>query len=227
MSAFFITSSGTGVGKTLLTAAIAHQLKRSGAPVLALKPIISGFDAADSNSDTAYLLQAQGLAVTPSTIERISPFRFVAPLAPNVAAQREGRQLSLHAVVEHCQQEMRSSHATVLIEGVGGVMAPLTEKETVLDWVIALHVPAVLVVGSYLGGISHALTAYSALHHAGVAVAAVVVSQSMEEPMPLSETLETLRGFIPAHVPLVALPRVHALPAYEHCPALVNICNGF
>lgn len=220
MPAFFITSSGTGVGKTLVTAALAHQLRATSKSVLALKPVVSGYDAADENSDTALLLKAQGLAATTENIERISPFRFAAPLSPNVAAKREGRVLAFADIVEHSRMAM--GEHTLLIEGVGGVMAPLDDTHTVLDWMGALGSPAVLVVGSYLGAISHALTAFAAMQQKSIPIAGVVVSQSLEEPMPLEETVATLRGFMPK-IPLVALPRVRG---FEHCPDLVGLCKN-
>lgn len=226
MVAYFITSSGTGVGKTLVTAALACQLKRAGSPVLALKPVVSGYDPADAGSDTALLLQAQGLAATPANAARISPFRFAAALAPCVAAKREGKTVSLAAVVAHCKREMETE-GIVLIEGVGGVMAPISETETVLDWMRMLNLPSILVVGSYLGALSHALTAYAALVHAGMTVAAVVVSQSEQEPMPLADTVASLRGCVAGQVPVVPLPRVQALPAYLHCPSLVALCKNY
>ncbi len=221
MSTFFITSSGTGVGKTLVTAALVHQLKGQG--VVALKPVISGYDATDETSDTAVLLKAQGLAATPENIHRVSPFRLKAPLSPNIAAEREGKTLALADIVAHCQGEKGA--CITLIEGVGGVMAPLNNRATVLDWMHALKAPVILVVGSYLGSISHALTAFAALQQKEIKIAGVVVSQSLEEPLPLAETVQTLQQFIA--VPMVTLPRVNVSPAYQHCPELVGLCKNF
>ncbi len=219
MAALCIAGSGTGVGKTLVTAALAHRLHMRGAAVLALKPVISGVRGEDPASDTAVLLAAQGMALTSSAYSRLSPFSFLEPLAPSAAASREGRTLTLEAVVAHC---VAPPGTTLLVETVGGVMTPLTATHTVRDWVVALGMPCVLVVGSYLGSMSHTLTAYAALEQKGVAVRGIVVSQSMEEPMPLAETVASLQAFLPAALPVVPLPRISGVPAYAHTSAVLD-----
>jgi len=97
----------------------------------------------------------------------------------------------------------------LLIEGVGGVMAPLTESESVLDWMAALNVPVLLVVGSYLGTISHTLTAHETLKGRGLTPDAVIVSESPESPVPPAETKTTLARFLDG-LPIVLLPRLAA-----------------
>jgi dethiobiotin synthetase len=94
----------------------------------------------------------------------------------------------------------------LLVEGIGGVMVPLNEKETVLDWMEHLGWPAILVAGSYLGALSHCLTAASAIRAKGLQLAGIVVSESKENPVPLAETVATIRNFS-GDVPVVALPR--------------------
>ncbi len=94
---------------------------------------------------------------------------------------------------------------TVLIEGAGGLMSPITAEATGLDWLIALNQPIVLVVGSYLGAISHALTAIEVIRARAVPLRAVVVSVSVES-VGLAQTLDALQRFAPG-VPFVALGR--------------------
>src|SRR5215217_5058199 len=98
MSAFFVTATGTAVGKTFVTAGLIRQLRRAGRTVKALKPVVSGFDSSFSaDSDPGVLLTALGGSVSLADIERIAPWRFSAPLSPDMAAQREGRSLDLDA----------------------------------------------------------------------------------------------------------------------------------
>ena len=124
MTAHFITSSGTGVGKTLVTAALVWQLRERGRSVRAIKPVISGFEPETATeSDTGILLAALGEKVTNEAIERITPWRFAAPLAPDLAASREGRTLKLADVVGFCREAAKVAEgdgAALLIEGVGG-----------------------------------------------------------------------------------------------------------
>jgi dethiobiotin synthetase len=201
---FFITGSGTGVGKTLVTCALAHQLRAQGQRVSGLKPVISGYNEAES--DTHEILKSLGERVNPLTVQAISPWRYAAPLAPNVAARREGKAVPFEEVVAFCNLP-RTSDIT-LIEGAGGVMAPLSDSHTMLDFAAALSCPAVLLVGTYLGAISHALTAAHALHARGVALQAVVVSESAGGAMDTADTAIELARFLPPHRFLAALPTV-------------------
>jgi dethiobiotin synthetase len=205
MTTVFVTASGTDVGKTFVTVRLIAELKQAGYRVRALKPVASGLDAANpADSDTAQLLKAQGLAIDAANLDAVSPWRFAAPLSPDMAAAREGRSVPFDALVGFCRTPCDAD--VTLIEGVGGVMVPLDATHTVLDWIAALAAPALLVVGSYLGSLSHSLTAAAALERRSVAIAGVVVSESLEQPVDADETAATLARFL-APTPIRVLPR--------------------
>lgn len=165
MGALFVTSTGTGIGKTFVTAALVKHFRAQGRTVDAFKPVLSGFDPGNvEGSDTGILLGALGKALIQEEFDRITPWRFAAPLSPDMAAAREDRHIDFDALVDFSRAAMQSAE-TVLIEGVGGIMVPLDDKYTVLDWMRALDVPIVLVAGSYLGTISHTLSALDVLKH--------------------------------------------------------------
>src|SRR5438309_11970589 len=82
----FITAVGTGVGKTLVTTILCHQLTRMGRPVSAVKPIVSGFSAEDPDNDPALILRSLGRSPTADAMTAIAPWRFAAPLSPHLAA---------------------------------------------------------------------------------------------------------------------------------------------
>lgn len=214
--ALFVAGAGTDVGKTYVAAALTRRLRGAGRPVLALKPLASGVpppdDPAFAGSDTGVLLAAQGSPLTPEAVGACSPWRFAAPLAPDLAAAREGRTLSLAELVAWCAGRIDAAPpgTLVLIEGVGGLMSPVTPGATGLDWLKALDLPAILVAGSYLGAISHALTAAETLRLHGVPLRAVVVSESLGAPVPP----EVVAGAIGRHVaaPVVAVGRGGACP---------------
>lgn len=196
MKRFFITASGTETGKTFVTSLLIRQLRAKAKSVRALKPLITGYtDEAAPQSDTRHLLDALGLPMNAQNIAAISPWRFEAPLSPNMAAQREARQIDLKEVVNFCNAARNGGEDYLLIEGVGGVMVPLDDIYTVRDWIMILQMPALLVTGSYLGSISHTLTALEALQARGIKVAGIVVSESAHSGVPLAETLETLTYF--------------------------------
>lgn len=211
MTAVFVTSSGTGIGKTLVTTRLVAELAAAGRRVQALKPVASGFDAArPEGSDSALLLAAQGRSVTRANLDAVSPWRFAAALSPDMAAAREGRAVPFGALVDWCRAAAERAEVT-LIEGVGGVMVPLDAQHTVLDWIAALGAPALLVVGSYLGTLSHSLTAAAALRERGVPLLGVVVSESAEQPVSAEETAAALARFV-APAGVLVLPRGVPVP---------------
>jgi len=215
MTALFITGTGTDVGKTFVAAGLIRYWRGLGLGVHALKPVVSGYDPADiTASDPGAILSALGRPLDAEQVHRIAPFRFMAPLSPDMAARREGRALDYPAMLDFCQRTIASHRGLLLIEGVGGAMVPLDDQRTVLDWMVALSLPLVLVTGSHLGTISHTLTCVDVLHRRGLSIAALVVNESGNSTVPLDETAETIARFV-SPVPVVTLPRM-AAGAIDH-----------
>ncbi len=203
MAGLFVTATGTEVGKTFVTAGLLRAGRRAGRAMGALKPVLSGFDPADAaRSDAGVLLAALGLPL--SDLAAISPWRFAAPLSPDMAAAAEGRAIELAAVIAACRAAV-AGDAFTLIEGVGGVMVPLDGRHTVLDVMAVLGLPVLLVTGSALGAISHCLTAVAALSLCGIVPVLIVLNESAGSTVPLDATARTLRRFCVA--PVATLPR--------------------
>jgi dethiobiotin synthetase len=197
MTAIFITGTGTDIGKTFVAAGLIRHWRAAGRRVDALKPLATGFDPADADkSDAGVLLTALGRPVSPAEIERISPWRFAAPLSPDMAARREDRSVDFNAVVEFSRKAVATNTDTLLIEGIGGIMVPLDHKHTVLDWMIALQVPLVVVTGTYLGSLSHTLTCLDVLAQRGLAVKALVVNDTPGSAITYQSTSDTLSNFV-------------------------------
>jgi dethiobiotin synthetase len=206
VTAFFVTGAGTDVGKTFVAAGLIRHWRAAGRAVAAIKPVVSGFDPArPEQSDPGVLLGALGRPLDAAEIARVSPWRFAAPLSPDMAAAREARAIDFAALVAFCRDAQRAD-AILLIEGIGGVMVPLDDAHTVLDWMSALRHPVLLVAGSYVGTISHTLTALHMLARRNLDVAAVVVSESEGSAAPLDDTVATIARFA-NDIDVVALPR--------------------
>lgn len=191
MASYFVTSTGTGIGKTLSTALLLRQLAAAGRPARAIKPVISGFDPQSAaESDAGILLAAMGQRATEDAIAAIAPWRFAAPLSVDMASGREGRSVDFNALVAWCRAQERDD--ALLIEGAGGVMAPIDDRHVMRDWIAALGTPALLVTGSYLGTLSHTLTALVALRDKGIHVVAAIVAASPGSPVSVQETAEVI-----------------------------------
>ncbi|HEY7243454.1 MAG TPA: dethiobiotin synthase [Xanthobacteraceae bacterium] len=208
MRAVFITGTGTDIGKTFLTTALIRYLRSEGTTVRAIKPVVTGFDVKSwQDSDPAALLAALEAPVSLQEIDGISPWRFMAPLSPDIAARQEGRTIAFAHVVEFCRKALSAKPDVVLIEGIGGIMVPLDEHRTVLDLMSVLRLPLVLVAGSYVGTLSHTLTSLEVLARRNLDVAGVVVSESPTSAASLDETVATLQRFADV-IEVIGLPRL-------------------
>lgn len=226
MKPFFVTATGTDIGKTLLTTTLCWQLRHEGKKVTALKPVITGFDPRSETSDTALILKSCGLAPTPDTMAAISPWRYTDPLAPSLAARKSGApQVPFAELLGFCREHTGATSDVLLVEGVGGIMSPVDESHTVIDWMRELGWPALLVAGSYLGSISHTLTATQALAARGITLAALVISESAGSEVSLEETIEGIRPFIGDAVPVVRLPRFAASEPWKQQPLISWVVN--
>ncbi len=225
MSAYFVTSTGTDIGKTFVTAGLIRYLRGLGQPVNALKPVVSGYDSSVvETSDPAVLLAALGRQVSADEIATIAPWRFRAPLSPDTAAAREGRSIDFEALVDFSRAAVEATNGMLFIEGVGGIMVPLDGRRTVLDWMTALDIPLLLVVGGYLGAISHTLTALDVLAQRKLKLAAIVVSESERGTVELADTVDSIARFSNG-VAVVGLPRLPGglteHPAFAQLAALL------
>ncbi len=205
MTAIFITATGTDVGKTFVVASLIRLLRQMGRTVDAIKPIVSGYDATlAAASDPGVLIGALGLPFSPEAVDRVSPWRFRAAVAPDLAARREGRSIDVDAVVAYCQGAIERRRDILLIEGVGGIMVPLDEHRTILDVMMALRVPLILVTGSYRGTISHTLTALDSLFRRDLNVLATIVNETPGSSIPLGDAVASIGRFTD---PVIGLPR--------------------
>jgi dethiobiotin synthetase len=206
MLSYFVTATGTDIGKTYVTANIIRAARQVGLDFSAIKPVLSGYDETTAGTcDSAKLLAAMGKKVSLRNIAALTPWRFAAPLSPDMAAAREARSIDFAALVAFCEAAIQAAPDVLLIEGVGGVAVPLNDTHLVADLIAALRLPAVLVAGSYLGTISHTITAVEALVVRGIPVAAIVLNESVGAPVSLEETADTLARRLPH--PIYQVPR--------------------
>jgi dethiobiotin synthetase len=176
MRGLFFSGTDTGVGKTHVTAAVARRLRSQGRAVRVSKPIATGIPWHDGErraEDTLTLAEAAG----ERDLDRVTPWAFPEPAAPPIAARCAGASLDLGAVadaVRRCYGE-----ATVLlVEGVGGLLCPLTENASVADLVAELALPLVIVARRSLGTLNHTLLAVEAAQRRELPLAGVVISET-------------------------------------------------
>lgn len=152
-----ITGTDTGVGKTTVTCGIAAALHRRGHRIGVFKPAETGcLPIAEGSllpADAARLRFFSGCELD---LQTVCPYVFREPLAPSLAAQRAGIRIDF-AHLLHCHDVVATQHDLTFIEGAGGLLVPITAALTFADFALRLGVPIVIVVGSRLGAINHAL----------------------------------------------------------------------
>ena len=194
----FITGTDTGVGKTLVTALLLAHLRRRGLHALAMKPFCSG---ARDDVDLLQTIQQHEL-----TDGEMNPFYFRQPLAPMVAARQARRKeitieqvlASIDAVASKCEW--------LLVEGAGGLLAPLAPKLTALDLIQALHCRVCIVAANRLGTLNHTLLTIRALPLSLERTAKIVLNEIGPDPDLSSRTNRVILPELVRPIPVISIP---------------------
>lgn len=200
--ALYLTGTDTGIGKTWVTAALVRALRRYGIDAVGMKPVASGCErtrAGWRNDDALALLAASGLPDEDYSL--VNPVALDMPASPHIAARAAGMRVELEPVAD-AFHALRHRHDCVLVEGVGGWLAPLAGPPQPwwlqADLVRALSMPVLLVVGLRLGCISHALLTARAVNGDGCALRGWI-GNALEPAWPqLAPVVETLQALLPA-----------------------------
>jgi dethiobiotin synthetase len=195
---YFITGTDTDVGKTFVTVLLLRALKQKGLKTLALKPVAAGcqFDEGEWRNDDALQLQ-QAMTQTLS-YQQVNPIALQSAIAPHLAAQQEGRRLSVDRISGLIRGALMTPSDIVLVEGAGGWLVPLNERETLAQVVQNLALPVILVVGVRLGCLNHALLSAKAIQDAGLPLAGWVANCVDPNALMADENIETLKAMIRA-----------------------------
>lgn len=171
----FITGTDTGVGKTYVACRLAAALRSAGADVGVMKPAESGCAFRRGTlipTDAAALLRASGAG---DPLELVNPYRFREALAPGVAVERTGRSLSIARIISTFRR-LAEQHDLMIVEGAGGILVPLSGRQTYLDLAEQLALPTLIVARPGLGTINHTLLTIMALRSRDLPVAGIVIN---------------------------------------------------
>ena len=214
---FFITGTDTGVGKTVVSAALCHCLVRQKVSVGVMKPVETGVPSLTSPLTDAVRLKAA--AGSQDELSLIRPYGFRSPVAPLTAGQLERKPIKLTTILS-AFKVLRARHPLLIVEGVGGVHVPLTTSHDGLDLIVAMKMPVLVVGRAGLGGINHARLTIEALRRRKIVVAALVLNRPVLSPnrwgaVQERSTLSVMREWV--DVPVIGpLPYVEALHSRWH-----------
>lgn len=199
---FFVTGTDTGVGKTMVSAAILEAAKTAGKRVLGMKPIASGCENTPEGLRNEDALILQQSASETLAYDLVNPVALEPAIAPHIAAAQTGRTISADRLVGFCRGMQMRPADLLLIEGAGGWRVPLNDRETYSAVPRQLGVPVILVVALRLGCINHALLTAEAIRNDGLPLAGWVANHA--EPGAMSCEQETL-NYLMAHIPAPCL----------------------
>ncbi len=166
LPALYITGTDTGIGKTFASCALLHALRQRGARAVGMKPVASGCERTPAGWRNEDALALQAASHPTPAYDDLNPFALPAPLAPEIAAAEAGVELSLAPLLSAFGR-LRADADTVVVEGVGGWLAPLSATLDQADLVHALQLPVVMVVGMRLGCLNHARLTAQAIAASG------------------------------------------------------------
>ena len=201
----FITGTDTNVGKTVVTAALGLALRRTGVDVGVMKPVETGYtpDSRKSTSDGCRLRRS----VAPEDpIELVSPYCFPSPTAPLHAARLAGQTIECHAILD-TYHALAGRHEFMLVEGVGGILVPLTETHDVRALLMRLNLPCLVVSRTSSGSINHARLTLMALRERRIPIAGVVLNHTSaaattpDERQQIESTVQLIRELSGVPVP--------------------------
>ncbi len=196
--AFFITGTDTDAGKTSVAAGLLCAAKQQGCSTLAMKPVASGCDMSTEGLRNSDALALIAQSTVPLPYAQINPYAFAPAIAPHIAAQEAGVELSVADLYRAAQIILQEQADFTLIEGAGGWRVPISATEFLSDFAIALQLPVILVVGVKLGCINHALLSAQAILSDGLKLAGWVANVVDPNCARLAENLATLQQLMPA-----------------------------
>ena len=197
MSGFFITGTDTGVGKTLVTGALIVALQQRGLTVAPMKPIAAGTVMANGmavNEDVALL---QELSSHRFALPDVNPYCFAEPIAPHIAAGRDGAHANLD-VIRAAYARLAAQSDVVLVEGAGGFLVPMSRTASMAEIPVMLALPVILVVAMRLGCLNHALLTAEAIRARHLVLAGWVANTPGDQMTAYEENLVTLERLLDA-----------------------------
>ena len=185
---YFVTGTDTGIGKTIVSCALLSAYSARDNVVIGMKPVVTGRVCGEW-VDVKAIVAASSVA---APREWVNPYAFIPPISPHLAAKEAGIEIDVEVIRQACLNLQKISDV-VVVEGVGGIMVPLNDRNDVADMAYALDLPVILVVGMRLGCLNHALITAKIIQASGLKLAGWVANQIDPQINSFDENLHTLK----------------------------------
>ncbi|MBI2400897.1 MAG: dethiobiotin synthase [Deltaproteobacteria bacterium] len=183
--AFFITGTDTNVGKTEAACMLARSFREAGLKVGVMKPVETGCRLLGEKMIPKDALRLKEASGTLADLDLVNPYRFTAPVAPDLAARLFGASIDLERVKD-IFIGLQAAHDLMLVEGAGGLLAPAAEGKSMADLALLLGAPLLIVSANRLGTINHTLLTVSCARQMGLAVKGIILNNPVDSSNDLS-----------------------------------------
>jgi dethiobiotin synthetase len=203
MNSFFVTGTDTDVGKTCVSAAIAKHLRDNGVDVGVMKPFASGYkETANSVSEDVKILMKYSGAKDP--VDLVNPYYFEIPTSPYDACKQLNLEIDISKVIESYKQ-LTSVHDVVVVEGIGGIMTPISKNYFVSNLISDLQLSSIIVSGSKIGTVNHLMLTYEHARQKKLNLKGFLVNQNVSDGYELSNLTHQIFG-LTGHKVFGAIP---------------------
>jgi dethiobiotin synthase len=217
----FVTGTGTDVGKTVTTTGVLRWLLQRSVDAMVMKPVQTGAP------DIDFVLQAASLGVDEETLAHLSPYLYRPACSPHLAGRLAGDPVRMDKIVESYRW-LAARHRCLVVEGAGGLLAPLNEYETMLDLAQTLGLPVLLVGHSGLGTINHVLLSLEALRQVGLKTLGVILNDTRPvaeaERWIHDDNRQAIESFGQVRV-LACIPYLGLVPDWSKLDESLSACN--
>jgi len=198
---YFVTGTDTGIGKTWSSLALMQYFQEKGGRVVGMKPVASGCEILDGQLRNDDALQLQAQSSIDIEYEAVNPYAFAMPVSPHLAAKKVAEEIDI-SVIKEKYDYLASLADVVIVEGVGGWMVPLNDKQDVSCLAENLGLPVIVVVGMRLGCINQAKLTFLAIRQSGLPCLGWIASCVEEGMLELADNIATIKEV--ADMPLLA-----------------------
>ena len=225
MNSFFVTGTDTDVGKTCVSASIAKHLRDIDVDVGVMKPFASGYKATSDfvSEDVEILMKYSGVK---DPVDLVNPYHFEIPTSPYDASKQLNLEIDIYKVIESYKQ-LASIHDVVIVEGIGGIMTPISKNYFVSDLISDLQLSSFIVTGSKIGAVNHFMLTYEHVQQKNLNLKGILVNQNVSDGYELTNLKHQIFGLTGRKV-FGAIPynRSFTIESYvENFPNFVDMSN--
>tara|TARA_Y100000590_G_scaffold20192_1_gene23598 strand:- start:1349 stop:2044 length:696 start_codon:yes stop_codon:yes gene_type:complete len=222
MNSFFVTGTDTDVGKTCVSAALANYFHEKNIDVGVMKPFASGYkSSSDSVSEDVEILMKY--SQTHDSVELVNPYYFEIPTSPYDASKQLNLEIDISRVIDS-YTKLTSIHDVVIVEGIGGIMTPISKNYFISDLISDLNLESIIVTGTKIGSVNHLMLTYDHVRQKNLKFNGFIINQNVADGYDLSNMKHQIFG-LTGHKAFGAIPFVEPFSIEPYIATFPNFVD--